>query len=151
MSIDPLEQGQEEEDAENGERPKVLRDPGQPSQKEREEHEATHLPFRSWCPHCVRGAARDAQSKNISAEMSCSGIPRVYIDYCFFTEESKNDQGETERTTMTTLVMKETECKSVWAYPVANKGAANEPWVSTTNHLRHRDSRNPWRANCHNK
>ena len=48
----------------------------------------------------------------------------------FFTEESKNDQGETERTTMTTLVMKETECKSVWAYPVANKGAADEPWIA---------------------
>ena len=26
--------------------------------------------------------------------------------------------------------MKETECKSVWAYPVANKGSANEPWVA---------------------
>ena len=129
-SIDPLEQGQEDEDAENGEKPRVLRDPALPTQKEREEYEATHLPFRSWCPHCVRGAARDAQSKKISAEMSYSSIPRVYLDYCLFTEDSKSDKGEAERTTMTTLVMKETECKSVWAYPVANKGAANEPWVA---------------------
>ena len=30
---------------------------------------------------------------------------------------------------MTALIMKESECKSVWAYPVMHKGAANEPWV----------------------
>ena len=24
-----------------------------PTQREREEHEATHLPFRDWCAHCM--------------------------------------------------------------------------------------------------
>ena len=24
-----------------------------PTQKEREEHEATHVPFRVWCTHCM--------------------------------------------------------------------------------------------------
>ena len=29
-----------------------------PEQKEREEHEATHVPFRDWCAHCtMRGVA----------------------------------------------------------------------------------------------
>ena len=34
---------------------KVVRkhDPRQPSEQEREEHEMTHLPFRSWCRHCI--------------------------------------------------------------------------------------------------
>ena len=34
------------------------------------------------------------------------------------------------RTTLTTLVMKETACSSLWAYLVAHKGATLEPWVA---------------------
>ena len=36
---------------------KVVRkhDPRQPSHQETEEHEMTHLPFRSWCRHCIMG------------------------------------------------------------------------------------------------
>ena len=66
MSIDPLEQGQEEEDAENGERPKVLRDPGQPSQKEREEHEATHTCHFARGAHTAFGERRETPSRKIS-------------------------------------------------------------------------------------
>ena len=29
-----------------------------PSQREREEHEATHMPFRDWCVHCMMGRGR---------------------------------------------------------------------------------------------
>ena len=32
-----------------------VRDPKAPTSEEREEHEKTHLPFRSWCRRCVRG------------------------------------------------------------------------------------------------
>ena len=125
--LDPMEEA-EEETAE-GERPKVLRDPGMPSKKDREEHEATHLPFRPWCEHCVRGSGRNSQSRSIKGDAAHSDIARVHLDYCFFTENSKNDKGEEEKTSLTTLVMKESECKSLWAYPVMSKGAANEPWV----------------------
>ena len=30
-----------------------LRDPGQPTERERRQHELTHLPFRPWCADCV--------------------------------------------------------------------------------------------------
>ena len=29
-----------------------------PTQREREEHEATHMPFRDWCAHCMMGRGR---------------------------------------------------------------------------------------------
>ena len=45
----------EEKESEEAKTPEVLRDPGAPTQKEIEEHNVTHLPFRSWCQHCVRG------------------------------------------------------------------------------------------------
>ena len=27
----------------------------QPSKQEYDDHQRTHIPFRKWCPHCVRG------------------------------------------------------------------------------------------------
>ena len=33
--------------------------PCTPSLKEVLEHRLTHLPYRSWCPHCVRGKGRN--------------------------------------------------------------------------------------------
>ena len=32
--------------------------PGTPSPSEREEHELSHIPLRSWCPHCMRGKTK---------------------------------------------------------------------------------------------
>ena len=34
--------------------PRMARDPGEPTKAEKEAHEATHLPFRSWCPSALR-------------------------------------------------------------------------------------------------
>ena len=31
----------------------------EPTQKEIDEHTLTHIPFRSWCAHCVRGKAKN--------------------------------------------------------------------------------------------
>ena len=37
---------------------RVMHDPGQPTEREIEEHRIDHMPYRSWCPHCVKGRAR---------------------------------------------------------------------------------------------
>ena len=37
--------------------PKQVKQPNRPSEQEVQEHEKTHLPFRDWCEHCVRGRA----------------------------------------------------------------------------------------------
>ena len=60
--VNPLEESGADEEGEN---PKVLRDPGLPSKKARDEHDVTHIPYRSWCAHCVRGSGRYAQSRTI--------------------------------------------------------------------------------------
>ena len=49
----------EDKPSEEARPPEVLRDPGAPTKRELEEHSTTHLPFRSWCPHCVAGKAQD--------------------------------------------------------------------------------------------
>ena len=41
-----------------GERARLLPQPRIPSWQEVQEHELTHIPYRSWCVRCVRGAGR---------------------------------------------------------------------------------------------
>ena len=56
MECSPCRAGGEDLEAEEeGAFHRKVPDPGQPSKADREQHELTHIPFRSWCVHCVRG------------------------------------------------------------------------------------------------
>ena len=46
------------EDVEEAFVPKTRRKPEEPTKDERRAHAATHLPFRSWCKHCVAARAK---------------------------------------------------------------------------------------------
>ena len=114
---------------------RAARDPGQPTRAQREEHNLTHFPFRSWCRACVLGRAKDAPSNKVKGLFAESILPRVRMDYCFLTEDvdrSTGEHGETEvaqaGTSITVAVMQESLCKSVWAYAVESKGAMEE-WM----------------------
>ena len=55
--------GEKEEETEAGEEQRGvvgMLDPRQPSEEERRARNLTHLPYRNWCEHCVRGRGRDA-------------------------------------------------------------------------------------------
>ena len=51
------------EESEEAKTPKVKSHGYKPSPKEVEEHNVTHMPFRSWCPFCVKGKAKDESQK----------------------------------------------------------------------------------------
>lgn len=62
-----------------------------PTKKEREEHEATRCPYRSWCRHCVRGRGRNSphfkkKEEEGSAETK---VARVSMDYFFMSVEEE--------------------------------------------------------------
>ena len=44
---------------EEGQEPKEAAKPFRPTQAEVDRHYLTHIPFRNWCPECVRGKAKD--------------------------------------------------------------------------------------------
>jgi hypothetical protein len=72
---------------ENGVRfTKKLKDPLMPSQDEIAEHRFTHLPFRSWCRHCVMGRGKQMPHQ---ASQGTRGIPEVHLDFCFMGEEDE--------------------------------------------------------------
>ena len=52
-----------------------------PTQEEREEHEATHVPFRNWCTQCMKGRGR---TRHRIAKQKSEDQPRrptIAIDY----------------------------------------------------------------------
>ena len=57
-----------------------IRDPGQPSQADKDEHELTHCPFRAWCAACVRGQAKDDPHRKVAGEFAESDVTRVSMD-----------------------------------------------------------------------
>ena len=71
----------EESEPEEARRAKAVRVPTKPSKEEVEEHMATHLPFRSWCPHCVRGKSKGKPHKKLA--QGNREIPTVALDYTF--------------------------------------------------------------------
>ena len=130
---------------EEGIAPGITPSPGMPTARERAIHGITHIPYISWCDDCVRGRGRDRHHKLCGA-YGRSTVSKVHLDYCFFKEtasrseepigDDANDERREEgkqkegKLQLMTLVMKETGCGSVWAYPVRHKGAVQEPWVA---------------------
>ena len=68
---------------------RTISDLGQPSKKEREEHEATHEQFRSWCIVCVRGRGiATKHHRSIGAESDEGTLHSFVMDYCWCSSRS---------------------------------------------------------------
>ena len=69
-----------EEEHGNGEQEVIVRrKPLSPSKREREIHEGSHIPFRSWCESCVAGRGRARKH----AARHCEPVNRLHFDYFF--------------------------------------------------------------------
>jgi len=115
-----VEGGQEEVEVEEGRPAKMARDPGCPTEAERKAHEASHLPFRSWCGPCVLARMPNLPHKRIEREES--GVPEVGMDYGFMSRKG-------DKTQMTVLVTKDRDTKVIMANVVLRKGSGMEETV----------------------
>ena len=52
-----------------------------PSQAEVDDHYLTHLPYRSWCRHCVKG--RGKEMAHTRGTMEKGEVPEFHFDFCF--------------------------------------------------------------------
>ena len=98
--------------------PRAAKAPHTPSQREIDDHNLTHCPYRAWCEACVRGQAKDDCHTTITGTDADSSVTRVCIDYCFLTEKVKAQENEhveevKANVSMTILVMLETMCRSI--------------------------------------
>ena len=60
---------------------KTITDPRKPSDREVEDHNRTHLPYRNWCPHCVKAKGKDLDHQK--APDTERGLNEYSFDYCF--------------------------------------------------------------------
>ncbi len=72
-----------------GREPWSLRSPMRPCQEDVERHYLTHLPYRNWCPVCVRAKAKeDAHRRTAESPEDKSGLPIVSLDYAVINDET---------------------------------------------------------------
>ena len=66
-----------------------MQDPALPSKAQVESHQLTHLPFRSWCDHCVRGRGREMNHQKAAVE---ERGPEFHLDFAFMGQEGEPGQ-----------------------------------------------------------
>ena len=93
--------------------PGTFLDPRLPSQKEVDEHNLSHLPYRNWCPCCVAGKGKVAPHFKQSRT---DGLPEFHCDYCFLSTEGSP--------LATVLVAKEKNTRMTLAKVVPRKGTS---------------------------
>ena len=106
----------EAETTEEARTPATLRDPGAPTEAEVEAHNVTHMPYRSWCPSCVAGKARDRMHKK--QEDSEKGVPEISFDYAFLAAEGEE--------TIAIQVARDRRTRMIFAHVVPKKGFTHE-------------------------
>ena len=83
----------EEAEMEDAHGSKGLRREIMPTAKEVEEHERTHIPFRSWCKHCIMGRAMNSPHFQIK-DRAENELTTVSLDYGYM---KKKIEGEDEK------------------------------------------------------
>ena len=95
-----------------------------PTAKERQEHERTHLPYRSWCRHCVSARASNLAHRGRkfpTAIEEDKDMKQVSYDYCFMRDQPGMESAKI-------LVSKDRATRMVSAHVVPLKGAVID-WV----------------------
>ena len=96
----------------DGAKLRSILDPCLPSEAEVRRHALTHLPYRSWCPHCVRGQGKDSAHRRAEA---VGKLPEFSWDYCF--------PGDEDGHKLTVLVGKERRTGMIMAATIPRKGS----------------------------
>ena len=116
--------GDEEEGldkAEDAVVPAPARSPCTPTRAEREAHEATHLPFRSWCEVCVQGRSDNPPHRRRPAEVvEEHRLPEVHLDYAFLRRSDSDVLAKI-------VVVKAFPSRALQAWVVPSKGWATRP------------------------
>lgn len=68
----------------------ILRDPGCPTEAEKEEHSASHMPYRAWCPVCVQAKGKESPHRR-RREDEVKELPTMGLDYKEFGESDTQD------------------------------------------------------------
>jgi hypothetical protein len=100
--------------------PQVVRDVKTPTAQEVDEHNCTHIPSQAWCPACVAGKKPNSPHKRKTEGEHL--VPEIGLDYAFLRDSDSDE-------TLTVLVMKDRDSKTIFADVVEMKGRGLEGTV----------------------
>ena len=103
-----------------------LREANLPTEEEKEKHNVTHWPYRSWCVTCIKRKAKSSPHRKVhedqDEDQENQATPTVSIYYMYMTKEgSKEDDGITDRGAPI-LAMLDHDSKMGFASVVQSKG-----------------------------
>ena len=78
-----------------------------PTAREREEHEATHMPLRDWCAHCMMDKGRSRHHAFQKRSEDLSRRSTVGMDYCLLKPYSIANSQTTPDESVTCIAVKE--------------------------------------------
>ena len=117
------EEAEEDTDAEKQEGEeapaKRTRNPSDPTQDEKERHWSTHLPYRSWCPICVKARGREDKHQAGRRKNDGSELPNISMDYA---EVGEKDQ----RAVRKLLIGRDRHTKFTFCHLVECKGTSDK-------------------------
>ncbi|CAJ1336689.1 unnamed protein product, partial [Effrenium voratum] len=109
-------------DAEEGRAARPLKAPILPSPEEIEAHAVSHIPFRSWCSHCVRGRGKSYSHRQRDHLTDKGAVPVVSIDYGFFGSPGELPEQAVGGAKMPVLVVRDRDSKALFTHLVPSKG-----------------------------
>ncbi len=95
--------------------PRIPPDPGQPTQKQLDDHRVDHLPFRSWCPGNVAGRATGEQHvvRKDPKQIATFSMDHLYCTKSRGTRKEGLEEGEDVE--MKVLVAKDAKSNTISA------------------------------------
>ena len=121
-----MDNSQSGEEDETWEKPNIIKESMKPTKAEADEHMVTHVPFRSWCPICVKGKSNVKGHYRRSTENVDSEVPVISIDYMWMGQEG-GDEGGDGNGSAPILVIHDRRTKMKYARMVEAKG---QHWYS---------------------
>ena len=98
-----------------------------PTQREREEHEATHVQFRDWCAHCMMGRGRTHHHVAKQKSEDQSRRPIIAMDYFFMRMECFLSVQAISEESITCIAVKEDRHQNIMSSVALKR--VEEPWT----------------------
>ena len=111
-------EAEEEAIAEDGIPARPLAAPPRPTAEMVEFYNVSHIPFRSWCPHCVPGRGRSFYHRRVDHKGDDTLLPGVSIDCGFFGAPGELPQDAVGGSKMPVLVVRDRFTKAIFTHLV---------------------------------
>ena len=101
-----------------------------PSAEDVEAHSTTHVPYRNWCPICVRARGKEDPHQRQTGEKRLrrgARLPKISMDYQELKSKAKLQVSE-EDAVVRIIVAKDEETGMATAHRVDTKGPTDIKW-----------------------